>query len=59
MKKIMTLALAAVMVTGSAFAHEGKCAKGKETCHKETKECCKKDKAAKAAKTTTVTSKKS
>ena len=45
MKKLLTLATAAFLFTGAAFAHEGKkCAKGKECCKKETakKDCCKK-----------------
>lgn len=51
MKKIFTLATAALMFTGAAFAHEGKkCAKGKSCCNK--KECAKKVADGKDAKTT-------
>ncbi|MCW3106476.1 MAG: hypothetical protein JWQ09_982 [Segetibacter sp.] len=36
MKKIFTLATAALIFTGAAFAHEGKkCAKGKSCCSKK------------------------
>jgi hypothetical protein len=43
MKKVIALAMAAVLVTG-AFAGGGKkkCAKGKACCKKEAKACCKK-----------------
>jgi hypothetical protein len=48
MKKVIVLAMAAFLVTGTAFAgsdhkHDGKkCAKAKE-CSKEGKDCCSKD----------------
>lgn len=56
MKKILTLATAAFLFTGVAFAHEGKnCCKKegekKECCKKESgKDCCKKDKKAESSK---------
>lgn len=47
MKKLLVLATAAFLVTGVAFAGEGKkekCEKGKkECCKKGGKKCCKKD----------------
>jgi hypothetical protein len=45
MKKL-TILLSALMISGAAFAHEGKdCCKGKkENCHKEAKACKKGDK---------------
>jgi len=48
MKKVIVLAMAAFLVSGTAFAggdhkHGGKkCAKAKE-CSKDSKECCSKD----------------
>lgn len=39
MKKLLVLATAAFLVTGVAFAGEGK---GKKECSKDKKECCKK-----------------
>ena len=48
MKKIFTLAVAALLMTGFAFAHEGDKKKGK-TCCKDSKECTKDEK--KEAKT--------
>ena len=48
MKKVIVLAMAAFLVSGTAFAggdhkHDGKkCAKAKE-CSKEGKDCCSKD----------------
>lgn len=56
MKKIFTLATAAFLFSGVAFAHEGKsCCKKegekKECCKKSTeKSCCKKDKKAESEK---------
>lgn len=47
MKKVFLLATAALMVTGIAFADNGKkknkkkCAKGKSCCTKTAKSCCK------------------
>jgi len=51
MKKIITLAMVAVLVSGAAFAHEGdkKCGKDKKCCKKEAKACCKKDNKSKKA----------
>ena len=55
MKKVFLLATAALMVTGIAFADNGKkktkkCAKGKSSCTKSsasaTKSCCKDKKTA-------------
>lgn len=48
MKKLLVLATAAFLVTGVAFAGEGKkekCEKGKKECCKKggSKKCCKKD----------------
>ena len=44
MKKILTLATAALLFTGAAFAHEGKnCGKDKGCCKKSAKKECKKD----------------
>jgi len=45
MKKILTLATAALLFTGAAFAHEGKnCGKDKGCCKKgSSKKECKKD----------------
>lgn len=49
MKKICTVVTAALLFTGSAFAHEGKkCGKGKDCCNK--KECSKKSAESKPAK---------
>jgi hypothetical protein len=48
MKKVFTLAVAALLMTGFAFAHEGDKKKGK-TCCKDGKECKKDEK--KEAKT--------
>jgi hypothetical protein len=48
MKKVIVLAMAAFLVSGTAFAggdhkHDGKkCAKAKE-CSKDAKDCCSKD----------------
>jgi hypothetical protein len=56
MKKILTLATAALLFTGAAFAHPG----GKECCKKggkEGKECCKKGGANKASTTKATTTK--
>jgi len=65
MKKVLTLAVAALLMTGFAFAHEGDKKKGKECC-KDSKECKKSEKketkeakeTAKEAKTATKASKK-
>jgi hypothetical protein len=47
MKKLLTFATAALLMTGAAFAHEGKnCGKDKSCCKKE---CKKDDKAASTA----------
>lgn len=60
MKKILTLATAALLTSGLAFAHEGdkNCEKGKDCCKKKglkTKnECCKKPAAVTNAKTASV-----
>jgi hypothetical protein len=44
MKKILTLATAALLMTGVAFAHEGKnCGKDKGCCKKGSKKECKKE----------------
>jgi hypothetical protein len=43
MKKVATLAVAALLMTGFAFAHEGDKKKGK-TCCKDGKECTKTEK---------------
>lgn len=49
MKKITTIALVALMLTGVAFAGEGKkCVKGKDCCKKEGS--CKKSKESKDSK---------
>jgi len=51
MKKVFLLVTAAFLVTGFAFAQDGKkCAKGKDCCSKDCKKDEKKD--AKATKTT-------
>jgi len=42
MKKLLVLATAAFLVTGVAFAGEGKDGKEKKECSKDKKECCKK-----------------
>lgn len=47
MKKLFMLASAALLVTGVAFADNGKkkkCAKGKSCCSKSAKKSCSKDK---------------
>lgn len=46
MKKVLVLAMAAFLVSGVAFAHEGKDGKkcDKECCKKGAKDCCSKDK---------------
>jgi hypothetical protein len=55
MKKVFTLAVAALLMTGFAFAHEGDKKKGK-TCCKDGKECKKDEKKeAKAEKKETKT----
>lgn len=57
MKKIITLATAVLLVSGAAFAHEGKkCSKGKDCCKKEAakKEASKKADETKAANTATL-----
>ena len=45
MKKVLLLATAAMLVTGLAFADNGKkkkkCAKGKTCCSTHSKSCCK------------------
>ena len=43
MKKILTLATAALLFTGAAFACEGKHGKDKACCKKGSKKECKKD----------------
>ena len=44
MKKIFTFATAILLMTGAAFAHEGKgCGKDKACCKKGSKRECKKD----------------
>jgi hypothetical protein len=44
MKKLLTFATAALLMTGAAFAHEGKnCGKDKSCCNKGSKKECKKD----------------
>jgi hypothetical protein len=54
MKKLMTIAVATLLVSGAAFAGGKECAKGKSCCKKENAEgkkdaaCCKKDDKAKA-----------
>lgn len=51
MKKIFTVAAAALLVTSATFAHQGKtCGKGKNCCKKET--AAKKATDSKVAKTT-------
>lgn len=42
MKKVMMFAMAALLVTGTAFAGGKKCAKGKDCCKKEAKAKAKK-----------------
>ncbi|MDF2190760.1 hypothetical protein [Paraflavitalea sp. CAU 1676] len=52
MKKIITLAMVAFLVSGVAFAHEGggkKCGKDKKCSKKEAKACCKKENKSKKA----------
>lgn len=65
MKKVFTLATAAFLMTGFAFAHghEGdkkkagkECCKDGKTCSKDAKSCCKDEKS--AAKTTAKTATK-
>ncbi|CAN5731027.1 hypothetical protein BH11BAC4_BH11BAC4_14440 [soil metagenome] len=46
MKKVLLLATAALLITGTSFADSGKgkkkkCAKGKTCCSKTSKSCCK------------------
>ncbi len=54
MKKILSLATVALLMTGAAFAHEGKnCGKDKGCCKSASKKECKKDNKEKAEKTTT------
>lgn len=58
MKKFFLLATTALMVTGVAFADNGKGKKCKKSasscCKKSEKKCCKKDKETKETKETTV-----
>jgi hypothetical protein len=64
MKKLFTLATAALLMTGFAFAHEGDKDKKKgKTCCKDSKECSKSEKketkeTAKTAKAATKAAKK-
>jgi hypothetical protein len=53
MKKMLTLAAAALLFTGATFAHPG----GKECCKKGGKECCKKGGENKASTTKATTTK--
>jgi hypothetical protein len=53
MKKMLTVATAALLFTGAAFAHPG----GKECCKKGGKECCKKGGENKASTTKATTTK--
>lgn len=48
MKKLMTMAVAVLLVSGAAFAGGKKCADGKQCCKKEGKSCQKEKKADKA-----------
>jgi len=58
MKKVLTLTTAALLITGVAFAHEGKgCGKGKSCCKGAKKEC-KKDAKKTTASNKTATMKK-
>lgn len=41
MKKLTLLLVAAVMISGGAFAKEKACCKDKKHCAKETAACCK------------------
>jgi hypothetical protein len=41
MKKIFLLATAALLITGTTFAHTGKGKKGKHGCCAKGKSCCK------------------
>ena len=57
MKKILLLATAAFLFTGAAFAQdkaEKKCAKGKECCKKEGKDCSKDAAKTKSTKTVVI-----
>lgn len=63
MKKVFTLATAALLVTGFAFAHEGDKKKSGKSCCKDSKECTKSEKketkeTAKTVKATTKATKK-
>ena len=52
MKKLLTLATVALLMTGTAFAHEGKnCGKDKACCKKGSKKECKKEDKASTAST--------
>ncbi|HMO61998.1 MAG TPA: hypothetical protein PKC39_07105 [Ferruginibacter sp.] len=42
MKKMMLLAIAALLVTGASFAGDGKKCKKSKSCCKKEKSCCKK-----------------
>lgn len=53
MKKVMMFAVAALLVSGAAFAGGKKCAKGKDCCKKEAKAKAKKADAPATAKSTT------
>ncbi|NCI47670.1 hypothetical protein [Sediminibacterium soli] len=59
MKKLFTLATAAMLMTGFAFAHEGDKDKKKDKCCKDGKECKKDEKkeAKESAKTVKATAK--
>jgi hypothetical protein len=54
MKKVLTLAVAALLFSGASFAHPG----GKDCCKKGGKECCKKGSQSKTTSTNKATSKK-
>jgi hypothetical protein len=47
MKKVLALAIAAFLVSGVSYAHDGdkkkECSKEKKCCKKDKKKCCKKD----------------
>ena len=52
MKKLLTVAVAVLLVSGAAFAGDKKC-EGKSCCKKEGKSCQKEKKADKPASTST------
>ncbi|CAN5438157.1 hypothetical protein BH10BAC3_BH10BAC3_43200 [soil metagenome] len=53
MKKLMTMAVAVLLVSGAAFAGGKKCADGKQCSKKEGKSCQKEKKADKPSSTST------